>query len=114
MQVDHSELFSQEGRARKLARLRVLVTSFAGKEGVIGLHGGLPPASAFPITEMALTLRDGTRIVVDDPAKVRARACLKSTPVGTLVLHLHGLVLAHELSPAVTHGYAALSPSQRT
>lgn len=75
-QVDHSALFSEEGAARKMARLRVLVTSFAGKEGVIGLHGGLPPASAFPITEMALTLRDGTRIVIDDPAKARCRASL--------------------------------------
>ena len=70
--VDHAALFSKEGQARKMARLRIITTTFAGREGVIGLHGGLPPATAFPITEMSLKLRDGSRIVIDDPAK----ACL--------------------------------------
>lgn len=53
-----------------MAGLRKLVTAFAGVPGIIGLHGGLPPASAFPITEMTFTLRDGQKVVVDDPAKV--------------------------------------------
>ena len=70
--VDHAALFSKEGQARKMARLRIITTTFVGREGVVGLHGGLPPATAFPITEMSLKLRDGSRIVIDDPAK----ACL--------------------------------------
>ena len=61
---------SAEGRARQMAGLRKLVTAFAGVPGIIGLHGGLPPASAFPIREMSFTLKDGQKIVVDDPAKV--------------------------------------------
>ncbi|CAL8471435.1 g10977 [Coccomyxa elongata] len=53
-----------------MAGLRKLVTAFAGVPGIIGLHGGLPPASAFPIREMTFTLRDGQKVVVDDPAKL--------------------------------------------
>lgn len=70
--VDHAALFSKEGQARRMARLRIITTTFVGREGVVGLHGGLPPATAFPITEMSLKLRDGSCIVIDDPAK----ACL--------------------------------------
>ncbi|EIE19767.1 PLP-dependent transferase [Coccomyxa subellipsoidea C-169] len=55
-----------------MAGLRKLVTAFAGVPGIIGLHGGLPPASAFPITELTYTLKDGQKIVVDDPAKLAA------------------------------------------
>ena len=72
--VDHAALFSKEGQARKMAHLRIITTTFAGRAGVIGLHGGLPPATAFPIVEMSLKLRDGSRIVIADPAK----ACLLS------------------------------------
>ncbi len=114
VQVDHSELFSEEGRARKMARLRVLVTSFAGKEGVIGLHGGLPPASAFPITEMALTLRDGTRLVIDDPAKVRLELYKAHTSSKRIQLTSAAICLQlFKVSTAVTHSCAALSASQR-
>ena len=91
MPVEHSTLFSEEGRARKMAHLRILVTKFAGKEGVIGLHGGIPPATAFPIAEMSLKLRDGTRIVIDDPAKARIWllcSCLTVKSVQRLVLTL--------------------------
>ena len=70
--VDHAALFSREGQERRMARLRIITTTFVGREGVVGLHGGLPPATAFPIVEMSLKLRDGSCIVIDDPAK----ACL--------------------------------------
>lgn len=62
---------SFEGRARQMAGLRKLVTAFAEVPGIIKLHGGLPPASSFPITEMSFTLRDGRKYTVDDPVKVR-------------------------------------------
>ena len=49
-----------------------------GQPGIIGLHGGLPAGSAFPITSLSFTLRDGTTATIDDPAKV----CIAHLPVG--------------------------------
>jgi kynurenine/2-aminoadipate aminotransferase len=77
--ADH---LSAEGRARQMAGLRKLVTAFAGVPGIIGLHGGLPPASAFPITEMSFTLRDGQKITVDDPVKVCTQWMSMTTNIG--------------------------------
>lgn len=70
--VDWAEHFSEEGRARQLASLRVLLSAFTGVPGIIGLHGGLPPADAFPFTDMSFTLRDGTKMHITDPAQVAA------------------------------------------
>ena len=69
--VDYSQHFGHEGQARQLASLRVLLSAFTGVPGIIGLHGGLPPADAFPFTEMAFTLRDGTKMEIKDPAQVQ-------------------------------------------
>ena len=68
--VEIENFYSAEGKSREMAGLRKLVTSFAGQPGIIGLHGGLPPASSFPIKSMSLTLGDGRTLVIDDPAKV--------------------------------------------
>ena len=68
--VDYTQHFGQEGHARQLASLRVLLSAFTGVPGIIGLHGGLPPADAFPFTEMSFTLRDGTKLQITDPAQV--------------------------------------------
>lgn len=69
--VDYSRHFGHEGQARQLASLRVLLSAFTGVPGIIGLHGGLPPADAFPFTEMSFTLRDGTKMEIKDPAQVQ-------------------------------------------
>ena len=61
-EVDFSNLWSEEARKRLMPGLRVLATKFNGIEGLIPLHGGLPPASAFPITALQLTLKDGTKV----------------------------------------------------
>ena len=42
--------------------LRDLSTKFNGIKGLIPLHGGLPPASAFPLKGLQLTLKDGTQV----------------------------------------------------
>ena len=68
--VDFSKHFGQEGHARKLASLRVLLSAFTGVPGIIGLHGGLPPPDAFPFTEMSFTLRDGTKMHIAEPSQV--------------------------------------------
>lgn len=70
--VDYSQHFGHEGQARQLASLRVLLSAFTGVPGIIGLHGGLPPADAFPFTEMSFTLRDGTKMEIKDPAQVHS------------------------------------------
>ena len=70
--VDYLQHFGEEGHARKLASLRVLLSAFTGVPGIIGLHGGLPPADAFPFTDMSFTLRDGTKMHITDPAQVPA------------------------------------------
>lgn len=95
-------MFSTEGKARRMAGLRELVTASAAADkalsprrrggcsstsasaqaqasaaasqtaSVIGLHGGFPPASSFPFVKLTATLRDGSVIEVDDPAEVRS------------------------------------------
>ena len=72
--VDWSQHLSEEGSLRQLASLRVLLSTFSGIPGVVGLHGGLPAADAFPFTEMSFTLRDGSKVVVNDP--VQASSCV--------------------------------------
>lgn len=69
--VDYSQHFGHEGQARQLASLRVLLSAFTGVPGIIGLHGGLPPADAFPFTEMSFTLRNGTKLEIKDPEQVQ-------------------------------------------
>ena len=68
--VDWQSHFGEEGRARQLASLRVLLSAFTGVPGIIGLHGGLPPADAFPFTDMSFTLRDGTKMHISNPTQV--------------------------------------------
>ena len=69
--ADVESMLSKEGRARQMAGLRKVVTAFAGVPGIIGLHGGLPPATAFPIKGVTLTLEDGHKVEMDNPVKVR-------------------------------------------
>ena len=69
--ADVESMLSTEGRARQMAGLRKVVTAFAGVPGIIGLHGGLPPATAFPIKGVTLTLENGSKVEIDDPIKVR-------------------------------------------
>lgn len=64
---------SREGLARQMAGLRKIVTAFAGVPGIIGLHGGLPPASSFPITGVTLTLQGGQKVEIDNAVKVRTQ-----------------------------------------
>lgn len=71
--VDWASHFSREAADRSLPSLRVIISQFQGMPGVIGLHGGLPAPTAFPITSLSFTLRDGTTATIDDPVKVRSK-----------------------------------------
>ncbi len=67
--VNWDEHLSAEGVAREPPTLRIIASRYTGIPGVIGLHGGFPAAEAFPITQLSYTLRDGTSVSIDDPAK---------------------------------------------
>jgi hypothetical protein len=67
---EHEENFSQEGRKRRMPALRSLITAFTGVPGVIGLHGGFPPADAFPFESISVKLRDGSSFEISEPSKV--------------------------------------------
>ena len=69
--VNFEEMWSKEGHLRLLPGLRQLATAFTGMEDIIPLHGGLPPASAFPLSAIQLTLKDGTKIDITDQQEVR-------------------------------------------
>ena len=75
--MDWDAHLSSEGAARAPPELRAIVNRFSGIPGIITLHGGFPPGEAFPIASMSFTLRDGTKVNVDDPAKVRQRGRLR-------------------------------------
>ena len=79
--MDWAGHFSRGGAERTLPSLRVIISQFQGMPGIIGLHGGLPAPSAFPITSLSFTLRDGTSATIDDPAKVSH--CSPLTEEGT-------------------------------
>jgi len=115
--VDYTQHFGQEGHARQLASLRVLLSAFTGVPGIIGLHGGLPPADAFPFTEMSFTLRDGTKMQITDPAQVNylLHRHLRNAKVTTLELAFqptnHDLALqvaAAQQYSVTLRGYPAL------
>jgi hypothetical protein len=78
---DYDNYCSEEGRSRGMPALRTLVTTFTGVPGIIGLHGGLPPATAFPFTEISIKLRDGSSFEINDPAKVRGLADMSGIPI---------------------------------
>eukprot|EP00884_Botryococcus_braunii_P000742 jgi/Botrbrau1/10669/Bobra.53_2s0024.1 len=69
---DCAELFSIEGRKRRMPALRSLITAFSGVPGVIGMHGGFPPADAFPFESISFKLRDGSSFEISEPSKVAA------------------------------------------
>jgi len=46
------------------------VAAAAGRPGVVGLHGGFPPADAFPFVRLTATLKDGTVVDVAGPDQV--------------------------------------------
>jgi kynurenine/2-aminoadipate aminotransferase len=61
-QADLLGLLSVEGARRTGGNLRAIVSQFAGVEGLVGLHVGLPPTSSFPITSLQFGLADGRTV----------------------------------------------------
>lgn len=60
--ADMLRLLSTEGRRRTSGSLRDMVSQFSGVEGLVGLHGGLPPEHSFPLTSLQFGLEDGTTV----------------------------------------------------
>ena len=61
---------SKEASARTLSSLSKFIFEFSGIPGMVGLHGGLPPASIFPFKGMKLQLEDGTWLDLSSADKV--------------------------------------------
>ena len=61
-QADLLSLLSVEGARRTAGSLCGIVSQFAGVEGLVGLHGGLPPTSSFPLTSLQFGLADGRTV----------------------------------------------------
>lgn len=61
---------SKEASARTLSSLSKFIFEFSGIPGMVGLHGGLPPASIFPFKSMKVQLEDGTWLDMSDKDKV--------------------------------------------
>lgn len=55
--VDWSRFWSDEANRRTSNMLGTLMERFTGLQGVVALHGGLPPPEAFPVAALALTER---------------------------------------------------------
>ena len=68
--VDYGKRFSKEAQQRIMPGLRVLATAFTGLPDIIPLHGGLPPADAFPLSGLSLRLRDGATVEIEDEDEV--------------------------------------------
>ncbi|PSC75895.1 B Chain Kynurenine Aminotransferase Ii Inhibitor [Micractinium conductrix] len=56
---DALALLSRHGRCITGGSLRSLVSRTHGLEGLVGLHGGLPPEHVFPLTSLRLGLQGG-------------------------------------------------------
>ena len=57
-------VLSDEARRRTFGSLRSLVNTYQGAAGVIGLHGGLPPETCFPLAGLSFTLADGRTVAL--------------------------------------------------
>eukprot|EP00951_Prasinocladus_malaysianus_P001060 scaffold7468_cov31-Prasinocladus_malaysianus.AAC.3 len=70
--MDFEKHFSAEAKRRVPPTLRKLVAEFAGKEGIVSMHAGIPPNTAFPFKSFKATLLDGTEVEISEPKKVFA------------------------------------------
>ena len=66
-------LSSREGVLRAGGSLRRLVSDSAGVQGLVGLHGGLPPAHTFPLTSLHFGLADGRSISLSPEVLAQAQ-----------------------------------------
>ncbi len=55
--IDWEARWSDIARRRHAPKLQAIVLRFFGQPGVIGMHGGLPPAEAFPFTTAAFDIQ---------------------------------------------------------
>ncbi|GLC60016.1 hypothetical protein PLESTB_001564000 [Pleodorina starrii] len=62
--MDYERFLSAEAKRFTNASLAGLVHRFAGVEGVISLAAGLPPAEAFPLTQLTASTGDGQEVVL--------------------------------------------------
>jgi len=72
MEVNFDKHFSAEAKKRVPPTLRKLVAEFAGAEGIVSMHAGIPPNTAFPFKSFKAVMHDGTEVEIGEPKKVVA------------------------------------------
>lgn len=80
--VDWTSRLSEVGGRVRPPSLRAIATRYGTAPGIIGLHGGFPAPTAFPIRKLSFTTTDGTEISIDDPAKMNAMQQYSIAPLG--------------------------------
>ncbi|WIA37181.1 hypothetical protein OEZ86_014136 [Tetradesmus obliquus] len=55
--VDWEQRWSREARRKQMPTLQSIVSKYQGAPGIIGMHGGLPPADAFPFSAFDCSLQ---------------------------------------------------------
>eukprot|EP00892_Ulva_mutabilis_P010867 jgi/Ulvmu1/8152/UM040_0049.1 len=72
--------FSEEAKQRRVGRLSRMVQQFVGQPDIIGMHGGLPPASHFPFTSFSFTTLDPFTTAHSTPQDASAPPTPPATP----------------------------------
>ncbi|KAK9806204.1 hypothetical protein WJX72_005253 [[Myrmecia] bisecta] len=71
--VNFDDHLSDEGHARQSGALSKLMFEFSGvSSGLVAMHAGMPPTSAFPFKALSLTLQDGSTVDITDPVMMTA------------------------------------------
>lgn len=79
--LDWTCRWSQEARRRHPVRLQSVMNRFGSSSEVIGMHGGLPTASTFPLAGLDLHLADGHHLAISGPAAAAAQQYNLNTKV---------------------------------
>lgn len=105
--ADFLKHFSEEGRSRQYPSLRKIICQFHGADGVIPMHGGLPPSDSFPLSSMLLRLRNGQNVDIVDDKKVCHQSAA-AEPSHVQVISTCARCRSHVLSSTVPPSKAIL------
>uniref|UniRef100_A0A383VSP6 Aminotransferase class I/classII large domain-containing protein n=1 Tax=Tetradesmus obliquus TaxID=3088 RepID=A0A383VSP6_TETOB len=75
--VDWEQRWSREARRKQMPTLQSIVSKYQGAPGIIGMHGGLPPADAFPFSAFKCSLQSSS----NDAAAAAAAAAAGSLSI---------------------------------
>ncbi|KAI8473556.1 MAG: pyridoxal phosphate-dependent transferase [Monoraphidium minutum] len=103
--VDWDSLWSTQAKMLRPARVASIVERFSGVPGVVGMHGGLPPADTFPVASFHMDLAPiagGGALAMAGPKDTVAaqQYCFSPNGYEPLRAKLHELTVAMQRPPA--------------